>query len=102
MAYIVKKSIIKLYGPQGVFYRLSLSCFNIKWAEYTFEVCPYKRVTQFKAYNKGKTTNLGTDSALILGEISNKKIWILKMGNGDSEFCPQPRESEVNQYYFNI
>lgn len=91
---------IKLYGPQGVFYRLSLSCFDIKWTEFTFEVCPYKRVSQFKPYSKGKKINLGTDSALILGEISNKKVWILKMGNGEREFCSQPRESEVISFYF--
>lgn len=87
-----------------MFYRLSQKCLNINWAEYIFEVCPYKRISQFKAYkNKGLKRNLGTDSVLILGEILNQKIWILKMGNGDREFCSQPRESEVNiGYYLNL
>jgi hypothetical protein len=89
----------QLYGPKGVFYKLSLKCLTIKWAEFTYEVCPYKRVTQFKSYDMGRKTDIGTDSALILGEISNKKVWILKMGNGNREFCSQPRESEVEDIF---
>lgn len=46
----------------------------------------------------GRKTDIGTDSALVLGEISNKKVWILKMGNGNREFCSQPRESEVEDF----
>ena len=103
--YIIIK--LKLYGPKGVFYKLSTKCFKINRTEFTYEVCPYKRVTQFKLYNMGRKTNIGIDSTLVLGEISNRKVWILKMGNGNREFCSKPRESEVNiitipQDYFSL
>lgn len=37
-----------MFGPGGVFYKLSEKCFKINWSEYTFEVCPFKKVTQYK------------------------------------------------------
>ncbi len=39
---------MKQYGPQGVFYKLSKMCFRINWSDFTFEVCPYKKVNQIK------------------------------------------------------
>lgn len=86
----------QIYGPKGVFYKLSQKCFTIKKSEYTFEVCPYNKCTQTKTDQIHLTTNIGVKPSLTLvGE-----TWVLLMKNGDSSLCPEPRQSNVNFDWF--
>lgn len=39
------------YGPQGVFYKLSEKCFPHNHAEYEYNVCPFRKVTQAKHHS---------------------------------------------------
>ncbi|RNA30391.1 glucosidase 2 subunit beta-like [Brachionus plicatilis] len=80
----------KLYGPKGVFYRISRFCFEIFLSKYTFKVCPYKEVLQI---DSNKHVNIGRDPQLIRKRIGE---WSLKMNNGESTNCPQARSSEIN------
>jgi hypothetical protein len=38
--------ISDLYGPDGVFFKLSQKCFHLKSGEFDYNVCPYKTITQ--------------------------------------------------------
>ena len=38
----------QLYGPNGVFYKLSMTCFDYDTSEYKYSFCPFKSVTQSK------------------------------------------------------
>ena len=85
----------QMYGPSGIFYKLSQSCFKIDWSEYTFDVCPYKRVTQTKKAHRDSQMNLGERASLILADSRNEKVWIIKMDDGDNQLCGKARRSEV-------
>lgn len=79
------------YGPGGVFFQLSNTCYKIDWSEYTFEVCPFSKVLQMKKKSRHSLTNLGHISSLeLIGS-----IWRLKISGGDPSNCSQPRQSEI-------
>ena len=83
----------RVYGPKGVFYKLSEKCFKIDRSEYTFEVCPYKKTVQYKNTNHNSQTNIGDKPSLVQSE---KRKWILKMDGGDPHLCSTPRHSEIH------
>lgn len=86
----------KRYGPNGVFFLLSKSCYKIDWSEYTFEVCPFNKVIQFKKNSKSSIIQLGHISSLeLVKSKKNEKIWRLKISKGDPSNCSQPRTSEI-------
>ena len=51
-------SIVQVYGPESVFYKLSLQCYEFDNPEYKYKLCPFHSVTQQKF--PAPATNIGT------------------------------------------
>ena len=74
----------QIYGPEGVFYKLSLSCYEAKQEKYTYSVCPFKEVKQ----------TADTNPSVVIGR---HPVWssqgsdgfVLKMTEGDRANCPE-------------
>ena len=75
--------LFQKYGPNGVFYQLSLTCFDHETSEYKYTFCPFKSVTQQKfpaaAIHIGKKPVWRTRL---------KGVYVLKMEGGDLSACP--------------
>ncbi|XP_055998542.1 glucosidase 2 subunit beta-like [Ostrea edulis] len=80
------------YGPAGVFYKLSKSCFPHKALQYNFNVCPFQSVTQ---------EHFPTERWTLGGKSSWKQKshgqFLLEMSGGDAVNCPEgrPRQSLI-------
>ncbi|KAL4218365.1 hypothetical protein ACF0H5_023102 [Mactra antiquata] len=81
------------YGPNGVFYKLSLECFEFDSVEYKYKLCPFHSVTQ-QAF-----PNPPTD----IGKVPVWKVklpghYALKMDKGDASRCPygKTRSTVIN------
>lgn len=72
-----------LYGPDGVYYKLSLDCFDYDAPEYKYRLCPFKSVTQQK-FNQA-SVNLGKTP---VWRTRLPGHYILKMDRGDVSGCP--------------
>jgi len=53
-----KNLLQKDFGPEQEFYPLHGQCFSVTTNEYTYELCPFDRITQ-KPKNGGSSTSLG-------------------------------------------
>lgn len=75
--------IFQDYGPDGIFYKLSLTCFNYKTKEYEYQVCPFQKITQ--DHFPGTAFSLGKVSTW-----SSRKNgrYLLRMEGGDTHLCP--------------
>lgn len=71
------------YGPEGVFYKLSIVCFTYKSKEYEYQICPFKSITQKNFPNRA--FNLGKEAEWVH---KAKGRYILRMEGGDSHLCP--------------
>ena len=76
-------SIFQYYGPAGVFYKLSLSCLDIKHEKYEYTVCPFHSVKQQAFPSPSKS--LGRMARWESTELGDYR---LRMYNGDAELCP--------------
>ena len=73
----------QIYGPEGLFYKLSKECYTYKAAEYEYSICPFQRVRQ---------TKFPSESRLLGSRPEWKQKshgqYILHMVNGDASQCP--------------
>ncbi|XP_033731406.1 glucosidase 2 subunit beta-like [Pecten maximus] len=81
------------YGPDGVFFKLSRSCFPFKSSGYEYTVCPFKSVKQQQFPRASKL--LGETA---VWEYMSEGLYILNMLNGASHLCPGevPRKSVIS------
>lgn len=81
------------YGPEGVFFKLSRSCFPFKSSGYEYTVCPFKSVKQQQFPRASKL--LGEKA---VWEYMSEGLYILNMLNGASHLCPgeAPRKSVIS------
>ncbi|XP_014786748.1 uncharacterized protein LOC106881055 [Octopus bimaculoides] len=75
------------YGPEGVFYKLSLKCFQIQLPPYDYNICPFKKCTQQKFPQP--VISLGQNP---VWEKMRLGSYVLKMTGGSAQYCPENRE----------
>ncbi|XP_063407852.1 glucosidase 2 subunit beta-like [Mytilus trossulus] len=71
------------YGPEGIFYKLSLTCFTYKTKEYEYQVCPFQKITQ--DHFPGTAFSLGKVSTWTSRKNGR---YLLRMEGGDTHLCP--------------
>ncbi|XP_021365218.1 glucosidase 2 subunit beta-like [Mizuhopecten yessoensis] len=81
------------FGPDGVFFKLSRSCFPLKSSGYEYTICPFKSVKQQQFPRASKL--LGENPEW---EYMSEGLYILNMLNGASHLCPgeMPRKSVIS------
>lgn len=75
---------LQTYGPDGVFYSLSRSCYEHKSSGYEYEVCPFKHVRQQQFPQSSK--NIGQRA---VWRHMRDGLYILIMDEGDATLCPE-------------
>ncbi|GAB1602984.1 glucosidase 2 subunit beta-like [Argonauta hians] len=72
-----------LYGPKGIFFKLSLQCFPFQLSPYEYNICPFKKCTQQKFPQP--VISVGQKPAW---EKMKPGSYVLKMTGGSSQYCP--------------
>ena len=84
-----------MYGPDGVFYQLSLTCFDHETREYKYTLCPFKSVTQQSFPSAPVHLGRRPRWRTRLGG-----VFVLKMEGGDVSACPGGKQRHTLVLYF--
>lgn len=87
----------KEFGPDGIFFKLSQSCFTFKSSGYEYTVCPFKSVKQQHFPQASKS----------LGErpvwsYMSDGLYILNMEDGSSHLCPNESRKSIISFLCGI
>ena len=84
-------AIFQYYGPKGVFYKLSLECFEGRGDKYTYKLCPFHKAEQSWSHVPG--TVIGRNPTWI--SMGGEGGYQLVMEAGDSSGCPDHGSRET-------